>query len=85
MGSILPFLPRGVFDDAATKAMGEAFDEACRGLYGTVQPEKVVQEAIARRIVAAAGKGERDVKRLRTAALAGLAGSPRNVDESQRR
>ena len=35
MGSILPFLPRGVFDDAATKAMGEAFDEACTGLYGT--------------------------------------------------
>jgi hypothetical protein len=85
VGSILPFLPRGVFDDAATKAMGEAFDAACKALYDTVQPEKVVQQAIARRIVAAARKGERDVKRLRNAALAGLAGSRRAADENQRR
>ena len=87
MGSILPFLPRGVFDDAATKAMGDLFR-----LYGAIQPlakpsmrREVVQEAIARRIVAAARKGERGVERLRNAALAGLAGIRRDVDESQRR
>jgi hypothetical protein len=62
-----------VFDDAATKVMGEAFDAACATLYGTVQPEKVVQESIARRIIAAARKGERDVERLRRSGLAGLA------------
>jgi hypothetical protein len=28
--SILPFMPRGVFDDAATKVMGQAFDAACK-------------------------------------------------------
>jgi hypothetical protein len=81
VASILPFLPHGVFDDAATKAMGEAFDAACKVLYDTVQPEKLVQEAIARRIVAAARKGERDAKRLRDAALAGLSGRTRAVDE----
>jgi hypothetical protein len=79
VGSIVPFLPRNVFDDAATKVMGEAFDAACKTLYDTVQPEKVVQQAIARRIVAAARKGERNAKRLRDAALAGLAGSTRAV------
>jgi hypothetical protein len=81
VASIIQFLPRGVFDDVATKAMGDAFDAACETLYGNVQPEKVVQEALARRIVNAARKGERDVKRLRDAALTGLAGRARAVDE----
>jgi hypothetical protein len=71
---ILPFLPRGVFDDDATKRMGEAFDVACKLVNATGQPEKVVREAIARRIIAAARKGERDVRRLRNAALAGPVG-----------
>lgn len=73
MTSILPFLPRGVFDDTATKAMGTAFDAACKALRHTGQPEKVVRDAIARRIIAAARKGERDTRRLRNAALASLA------------
>ena len=30
VGSILPFVPRGVFDDATTRIMGEAFDAACK-------------------------------------------------------
>ena len=30
VASIIPFLPRGVFDDVATKAMGEAFDGVSR-------------------------------------------------------
>jgi len=81
VASIIPFLPRGVFDDAATKAMGAAFDAACRALHASGQPEKVVQDAIARRIIAAARKGERDVTRLSDAALAGLARRPRTADQ----
>lgn len=53
--------------------MGEAFDAACKALYPHSQPNLVVQDAMTRRIVAAARKGERDVKRLRQAALMGLA------------
>lgn len=71
MGSILPFVPRGVFDDATTRIMGEAFDAACKELHDTGQPA-VVQEVMAKRIVAAARSGERDVTRLRNAALAAL-------------
>jgi hypothetical protein len=71
VASIIPFLPRGVFDDAATTIMGQAFDSACRELHDTGQPP-VVHEVMARRIVAAARKGERDVAKLRAAALAGL-------------
>ena len=79
MASIIPYLPRGVFDDEATKVMGEAFDAACKALRASGQPEKVVQNAIARRIISASRKGERDVTRLRAVALAGLAGRPSNV------
>lgn len=80
MGSILPFLARGVFDYAATEVMGAAFDAACKALHDTGQPP-IVQEVIAQRIIAAARTGERDFKRLRHAALAGLRGSARAVDE----
>jgi hypothetical protein len=69
--SILQFIPRGVFDDAATKVMGEAFDAACKALHDTGQPH-VVYEVMARRIIAAARTGERDVTRLREAALMAL-------------
>ena len=82
MASILPFVPRGVFDDAATKAVGEAFDAACKALHPTGKPEKVLQNAIARRIVAAARKGERDENRLLNAALAGLRESRRAVEKT---
>jgi hypothetical protein len=85
VASILSFIPRGVFDDGATKAMGQAFEAACKTLHPTGPPEQVLQDAIARRIVAAARKGERDVRRLSNAALAGLRDSRRAVDENQRR
>jgi hypothetical protein len=71
MGSILPFLPRGVIDDAATKVMGEAFDAARKALDDTGQPA-LVQEVMARRIIAAARKGERNFFKLRDAALKAL-------------
>ncbi len=68
---ILPFIPRNVFDDTTTRIMGEAFDAACKELYDTGQPE-LVHEVMAKRIIAAARKGERSVTRLRDIALAGL-------------
>ena len=71
MGSILPFLPRGVFDDTATKLLGEAFDAARTALRDSGQP-MLVQEVMARRIIAAARKGERKVTELRDAALVAL-------------
>jgi len=59
--------------------MGEAFDAACKALHDTGQPT-VVHEVMARRIIAAARKGERDVGRLRSAALEALAKSTRAIE-----
>ena len=54
------------FDDAATLAMGEAFDNACKSLrnFGSAVPE-----IIANRIIEAAKNGERDPARLYEQAL----------------
>jgi hypothetical protein len=54
------------FDDAATSAMGEAFDKACKSLrnFGSAVPA-----IIANRIIAAAKDGERDPTRLYEQAL----------------
>ena len=72
MVSILPFIKaETVFDDAATRAMGDAFDAVCESLRDKGQPE-VVYEVIARRIIEAAKKGERDPERLRAAGTIGL-------------
>jgi hypothetical protein len=48
------------FDDAATSAMGEAFDNACKSL----QNFGSAPEIIAYQIIAAAKVGERDAARL---------------------
>jgi hypothetical protein len=77
--SIIQFVPRGIFDDAATKLMGEAFDAACDAMHDTGQPH-VVYEVMAKRIMAAASKGERDLTRLRDAALAALGNSSRPIE-----
>jgi len=71
LSAVVPFLPRNVFDDAATRLIGEAFDAACKELHDTGQPE-LVHEVMAKRIIAAAADGERNVARLRDIALAGL-------------
>ena len=74
MGSILPFIARSgavVFNDLATQVMGEAFDAACKELHDKGQPA-IVYEVIAKRIIDAAKKGERDPVRLRNAGLAAL-------------
>ena len=73
MVSILPFVRKAgtVFDDNATKIMGEAFDSACKELHDKGQPE-IVYEVIAKRIIDVARKGERDPVRLRKAGLTAL-------------
>jgi len=72
MATVLQFIRnKSDFDDEATRLMGEAFDAACKGLRDTGQPI-VVQEVIAKRIIKAAMKGERDPTRLRKAGLAAL-------------
>ena len=73
MASILPFIQTtgAAFDDRATRIMGEALDAACRELHDSGQPQ-IVYEVIAKRIIDAAKRGERDVDRLRDAGLAAL-------------
>ncbi len=72
MTTVLQFVRnKSDFDDEATRLIGEAFDAACKGLRDTGQPV-VVQEVIAKRIIKAAMKGERDPARLRKAGLAAL-------------
>jgi hypothetical protein len=69
MGRILQFLrPADSFDPEALEALGKAYDMALAALHDTGQPE-VVREAIARRIIRAAKKGERDTAKLCAVAL----------------
>jgi hypothetical protein len=72
VASILPFIrARADFDDEATRIMGEAFDAARASLQDRGQPQ-IVYAIIAKRIIEAAKKGERDPTRLRDAGLAAL-------------
>jgi hypothetical protein len=56
------------FDDAATLAMGEAFDQVCKSLR-KLGSACTVREFIAKRIIDAAKNGERDPARLHEQAL----------------
>jgi hypothetical protein len=58
------------FDPETTSLMAAAFDEACREV-GDGQPLPV-KELVAKRIIEAAHRGERDVQMLKEFALAGL-------------
>ena len=71
MLSVLPFIPIGVFDEATVRIIGKAFDTACKELHDGGQPA-VVHEVMIKRMIAAARKGERNMMRLRDAALTGL-------------
>jgi hypothetical protein len=77
MASILPFVEKAdlgtVFDDRATRVMGEAFEAACKDLHDKGQPS-VVYGVIANRIIEAARSGERDPTKLKEIALAALSG-----------
>jgi hypothetical protein len=67
---ILPILENAAFDPALTKLMGDAFDRAIALL--SFVPAKIVQEAMANRIIEAVHEGERSVDRLRDVAVAGI-------------
>lgn len=71
MGSIGPFLRAhdDVFDDVATRIMGESFDAACALLGNITDPAR---NAVADRIIAEATHGERDPIRLRDAGMVAL-------------
>jgi hypothetical protein len=72
MASILPFIrTRADFDEETTHLLGEAFDAARASLHDSGQPA-IVYEIIAKRIIEAAKKGERDLARLRDAGVAAL-------------
>ena len=60
-----------VFDDRATRAMGEAFEAACKDLDEAGQ-SSVVYVAVAKRIIEIAKSGERDPNQLRDRALTGF-------------
>ncbi len=79
--SVLRFIPIGVFDDATVRSIGMAFDLACQELDDAGQPD-VVHEVMVKRIIAAARRGERNVTRLRDAALTGLR-KPNKQDERE--
>ena len=73
MTSVVRFIKEAelgsVFDDQATKAMGEAFEAACKALDEAGQ-SSVVYEAVAKCIIEIAKSGERDPNQLRDMALA---------------
>jgi hypothetical protein len=59
-----------VFDDKAVRAMGAAFDQACRSLRYFADFGRV-HELVAKRIIEAAKNGERDPIRLHWQAVMG--------------
>lgn len=68
MGSSRPPVLQVVFDDAAVRIIGEAFDAACKEL-PCIEQSELIRESMARKIIGAAASGERDVLRLRDVAL----------------
>ena len=81
--SVLRFIPMDVFDDATVRNVGGAFGLVCKELNDAGRPD-VVHEVMIKRIIAAARRGERDVKRLRDAGLTCLRTSNRRRRRSRR-
>ena len=63
-------LEDGIFDSEATAMLGKAFEAACEELH--FPEDKSILLLVARRIIAAARRGELDPLRLRSAAVAGM-------------
>jgi hypothetical protein len=73
VASIIQFIPSGsFFDDHLTHVLGEAYDSACKNLPESAQAA-TIREIVARRIIAAAEKGERDPKQLHEVGIHALA------------
>ena len=79
--SIHPFSPfpvQDAFDAETTRLLGEVFDSICIPRHDSGQPNIILQ-VIAKRIIEAAKRGERDPQRLRAAALD--SNGPRKCDD----
>ncbi len=68
MGNIVPFLRESAFDPQEIQAMSLALDEVCAALNLPVGDNKG-RQAIAERIIALAGRGERSPMKLRERVL----------------
>jgi hypothetical protein len=64
---VLQFTDR-CFDDEATATICQAFDKVCWELHDWGQPQ-TVRDVIAKRLIAIAGRGERDPDKMCAAAL----------------
>jgi hypothetical protein len=71
MATIVDLFHSTAFDPETVKGLCSAYDKARASLHDTGQPH-IVNEVIARRIIALAKQGERDPDRLCAAALRGL-------------
>jgi hypothetical protein len=73
MGQIIKFIPPDTtFDQDTTAMLGAVFDKTIASLHDGGQQPEIVREAIAKRIIAFAAKGERDPDHLCEAVLAAL-------------
>ena len=75
---IVPIFRDSGFDAEETRALGEAYDIACRSLHPN-GPPPVVQQTLARKIIDLAQRGERDPDRLAATALTNLGPFHREV------
>ena len=71
MGTVVELFRDAAFDPEAIKILCAAFEKARKSLHDRGQPP-IVQEVIARRLVACAQRGERDPDKLCEAALSAL-------------
>jgi len=71
VGLVVELFREAAFDPEAVAVLCAAFEKARKSLHDTGQPP-VVQEVIARRIIACAQRGERDPDKLCEDALAAL-------------
>ena len=82
MAQILPFTRRrDVFEPDAMSAMGQAYDQAIATIDPTAEPQFVVRELIAKRILRAARHGLLDRDQLCKAALWGVARGLARINE----
>jgi hypothetical protein len=71
MGTVIELFRNAAFDPEAVRILCAAFEQARQSLHEKGQPS-LVQEVIARRIIAVAERGERDPDELCRQALASL-------------
>ena len=68
MNKIIQLFQDTAFDPELIQLMGQAYDKACQAMHESGQPA-IVREIIAKKILQAANKGERDPGKLCEQAL----------------